>query len=93
MIFSHILLDNERSKGIVRGIYTADADSTDEGAPLLQLIVKNLNMANKNNADVRVLIGYLCLLCVWLWDSPKSVGDFLAEESHFQMVSFLASVK
>ncbi|CAG8460120.1 7921_t:CDS:10 [Paraglomus brasilianum] len=91
VIFSHILLDNERSKGIVRGIYTADADSTDEGAPLLQLIVKNLNMANKNNADVRVLIGYLCLLCVWLWDSPKSVGDFLAEESHFQMLITLVT--
>jgi len=93
VIFSHILLYNERSKNIVRGIYTTDADSTDGGASLLQLIVKNLNMANKNNADVRVLIGYLCLLCVWLWDSPKSVGDFLAEASHLQMVSFLASVK
>ena len=43
-------------------------------------------IATKQNADVRVLIGYLCILCIWLWDSPISVKEFLSESSHLQMV-------
>jgi hypothetical protein len=35
----------------------------------------------------RVMVGYLVLLCTWLWDSPRTVKDFLSESANLQVVS------
>jgi hypothetical protein len=35
----------------------------------------------------RVMVGYLVLLCSWLWDSPKTVKEFLSESGNLQVVS------
>ena len=35
----------------------------------------------------RVMVGYLVLLCTWLWDSPRSVKEFLSESGNIQVVS------
>ncbi|CAG8438332.1 4785_t:CDS:10 [Ambispora gerdemannii] len=86
VIFSHILKNNERAKEYARLIDTGDVENDEEAVSLLHAIAGNLMIATRNNADVRVLIGYLCLLCVWLWDSPKSVRDFLSEGSHLQIL-------
>ena len=37
----------------------------------------------------RVMVGYLVLLCTWLWDSPKTVKDFLSESANLQVVCAL----
>lgn len=37
----------------------------------------------------RVMVGYLVLLCTWLWDSPKTVKEFLSESANLQVVSDL----
>ena len=34
----------------------------------------------------RVMVGYLVLLCTWLWDSPKTVTEFLSESANLQVV-------
>lgn len=34
----------------------------------------------------RVMVGYLMVLCVWMWESPRSVREFLAEGSNIQVV-------
>ncbi len=34
----------------------------------------------------RVMVGYLVLLCTWLWDSPKTVKEFLSESANLQVV-------
>ncbi|GHJ85164.1 hypothetical protein NliqN6_1566 [Naganishia liquefaciens] len=34
----------------------------------------------------RVMVGYLILLCTWLWDSPKSVKEFLNDSSNIQVL-------
>lgn len=39
----------------------------------------------------RVMVGYLILLCTWLWDSPKTVREFLNESSNLQVVSLFVS--
>jgi intracellular protein transport protein USO1 len=89
VIFSHILINNERSKELARGIFIGNGDDNgEESVSLLHSIAGNLMMATRQNADARVLIGYLCVLCVWLWDSPISVKEFLSESAHLQMVSF-----
>lgn len=37
----------------------------------------------------RVMVGYLVLLCTWLWDSPKTVREFLSESANLQVVSVI----
>ena len=34
----------------------------------------------------RVMVGYLMVLCVWTWESPKTVKEFLSEGSNLQVV-------
>ncbi|CAG8447457.1 5180_t:CDS:10 [Dentiscutata heterogama] len=85
VIFSHILINNEKSKELARGIMIGE-DNVDDHIPLLHSIVGNLILATRQNADVRVLIGYLCVLCIWLWDSPQSVKEFLSKDAHLQIL-------
>jgi hypothetical protein len=33
------------------------------------------------------MVGYLALLCTWLWDSPRTVREFLSESGNLQVVS------
>lgn len=80
---------NGNNWGIDNGGDGGGGSSNEEHVTLLDLIAKNLMMATRQNADVRVLIGYLCLLCVWLWDNPHCVKQFLSEPAHLQTVSFL----
>ena len=44
----------------------------------------------RNNGEdedwTRVMVGYLVLLCAWLWDSPKTVKEFLSESANLQVV-------
>ena len=35
----------------------------------------------------RVMVGYLIVLSVWCWESPKTVRDFLSEGANMQVVS------
>lgn len=56
---------------------------------LIHAIAAALMVAVKGQADVRVTLGYLALLCVWCYDSPRSIKDFLSEGAHLQFVSDL----
>lgn len=50
--------------------------------------VKEGGIATSEEEDwARVMVGYLVLLCTWLWDSPKSVKEFLSESANLQVVS------
>jgi hypothetical protein len=50
---------------------------------------KEGRMAGSTEEDdwTRVMVGYLVLLCTWLWDSPKTVKEFLSESANLQVVS------
>ena len=41
----------------------------------------------------RAMVGYLVLLCTWLWDSPKTVKEFLKESANLQVVSRVLKVR
>lgn len=38
----------------------------------------------------RAMVGWLEVLAVWMWDSPKTVKEFLSEGANLQVVSFLS---
>ena len=60
---------------------------------------ESLNRAAKEGRNTgededwtRVMVGYLGLLCTWLWDSPKTVKEFLSESANLQVVRLYLSL-
>jgi intracellular protein transport protein USO1 len=45
-----------------------------------------LLVASRESADVRVLVGLLILVAMWLYDSTKAVIEFLSEGSNLQFL-------
>lgn len=87
-ILSHIIRNNDRAKMIAGSIVFGDEANGEDPVPLLHHVVAQLLMATKNPAtNARIPVGYLCLLCTWLYDSPASVSLFLTESTHVQFVS------
>ncbi|KAG2210898.1 hypothetical protein INT47_000052 [Mucor saturninus] len=86
-ILSHIIRNNEKAKEIAGSIVFGDEANGEDPVPLLHHIVAQLLMATKNpSTNARIPIGYLCLLCTWLYDSPTSVSLFLTESTHVQFL-------
>jgi len=89
VLFSHILQNNPRAKGIALAITFGDEENGEDPVSLIHAITAALMVAVKGHADVRVALGYLALLCVWCYESPKSIKEFLSEGAHLQFVCFL----
>ncbi|EIE87313.1 hypothetical protein RO3G_12024 [Rhizopus delemar RA 99-880] len=86
-ILSHVIRQSEKAKHVVGSIVFGDESKGEDPVPLLHHVVAQLLMATKDpNANPRIPIGYLTLLCVWLYESPASVGLFLAESTHAQFL-------
>ncbi|OXB35280.1 hypothetical protein LQV05_006036 [Cryptococcus neoformans] len=116
LLLSHLIRNSEHAKKLAREISFPSGDTDpdhdpdsaieveEDKIPLLQLIVGNLMLASREQAEsvnraarnggaeatreeeewTRVMVGYLALLCTWLWDSPKSVKEFLSESNNLQ---------
>ncbi|KAI7816738.1 p115 like vesicle tethering protein [Gamsiella multidivaricata] len=91
VLFSHILQNNARAKAIALAITFGDEEHGEDPVSLIHAIAAALMVAVKGRADVRVALGYLALLCVWCYDSPKSIKDFLSEGAHLQFLIELIS--
>ncbi|KAF9404858.1 hypothetical protein BGZ94_003905 [Podila epigama] len=91
VLFSHIVQNNPRAKGIALAITFGDEENGEDPVSLIHAITAALMVAVKSHADVRVALGYLALLCVWCYDSPKSIKEFLSEGAHLQFLIELIS--
>ncbi|KAF9355529.1 hypothetical protein BGX26_006435 [Mortierella sp. AD094] len=91
VLFSHILQNNARAKAIALAINFGDEENGEDPVSLIHAIAAALMVAVKGQADVRVALGYLALLCVWCYESPKSIKDFLSEGAHLQFLIELIS--
>ncbi|KAF9377653.1 hypothetical protein CPC16_011732 [Podila verticillata] len=91
VLFSHILQNNSRAKGIALAITFGDEENGEDPVSLIHAITAALMVAVKGHADVRVALGYLALLCVWCYESPKSIKEFLSEGAHLQFLIELIS--
>ncbi|RCH80087.1 hypothetical protein CU097_001278, partial [Rhizopus azygosporus] len=86
-ILSYVIRNNEKAKEIAGNIVFGDETKGEDLIPLLHQIVAQLLMAMKNHmTNPRIPIGYLTLLCTWLYESPKSVASFLSESTHAQFL-------
>lgn len=64
---------------------------------LVNLVIGNLMFAQREYGTpagqimseewTRVMVGYIILLSVWMWESPKTVKEFLSEGTNLEVVS------
>lgn len=91
VIFLHLIYNDEEAKNLATSFKEGDADAGEEVVTAIQSISANLVAALEHNYDPRIIIGYLMLLCTWLYEDSPAVDDFLNEASSVQ--SLVSTVK
>ncbi|KAE8353625.1 p115 like vesicle tethering protein [Aspergillus coremiiformis] len=91
VLMFHLLFENAEAKAIAMGVTEGDTDSGEEVITCIQSIVGNLITGMQRGDDERISLGYLMLLCGWLFEEPDAVNDFLGEGSSIQ--SLLQEIK
>ncbi|KAI9040848.1 putative intracellular protein transport protein (UsoA) [Aspergillus affinis] len=84
VLMFHLLFENAEAKAIAMEVTEGDAESGEEVITCIQTIVGNLITGIQRGDDERITLGYLMLLCGWLFEEPDAVNDFLGEGSSIQ---------
>ncbi|KAF9886288.1 hypothetical protein FE257_011547 [Aspergillus nanangensis] len=84
VLMFHLLFENAEAKTIAMGVTEGDAENGEEVITCIQTIVGNLITGIQRGDDERITLGYLMLLCGWLFEEPDAVNDFLGEGSSIQ---------
>ncbi|KAL2869338.1 putative intracellular protein transport protein (UsoA) [Aspergillus lucknowensis] len=84
VLLFHLLFENAEAKSVAMGVTEGDAERGEEVITCIQTIAGNLITGMKRGDDERISIGYLMLLCGWLFEEPDAVNDFLGEGSSIQ---------
>ncbi|KAI9368439.1 p115 like vesicle tethering protein [Aspergillus egyptiacus] len=84
ILMFHLLFENAEAKSVAMGVTEGDAENGEEVITCIQTIAGNLITGMKRGDDERISIGYLMLLCGWLFEEPDAVNDFLGEGSSIQ---------
>lgn len=84
VLMFHLILDDSEAKATVMKVTEGDAESGEEVVTSVQTVVGNLITGMQRGDDERITVGYLMLLCGWLFEDPDVVNDFLGEGSSIQ---------
>ncbi|KAA8651742.1 putative intracellular protein transport protein (UsoA) [Aspergillus tanneri] len=84
VLMFHLLFENAEAKAIAMEVTEGDAENGEEVITCIQTIVGNLVTGIQRGDDERISLGYLMLLCGWLFEEPDAVNDFLGEGSSIQ---------
>ena len=82
----HLSFDDPQAKNMLMEIIEGDEDQGEEVLTCIQAISGNLAAALQGIDDERVVIGYLMLLCGWLFEHPNAVNDFLEDSSVLEVL-------
>lgn len=91
VLLYHLISEDGEAKAMAMKVSEGDASSGEEVVTCIQTITSNLIEGMQRNDDDRVLIGYLMLLCGWLYEDLDAVDDFLGEGSNVQRLAELTS--
>ncbi|KAI9825758.1 MAG: hypothetical protein M1819_000476 [Sarea resinae] len=80
----HLIYEDSEAKTLAMSVSEGDASSGEEVVTCIQAIAANLIAGLQRGEDERVSVGYLMLLCSWLFEDPDAVNDFLLEGSSIQ---------
>ena len=86
VLLFHLLYDNFDAKNTAMKVAEGDADKGEEVVTCIQALSGNLISAQQKDEDERVSIGYLMVLCGWLYEDHDAVNDFLGEGSNVQSI-------
>lgn len=84
VLMFHLLFDDSEAKATAMGVTEGDAESGEEVVTSVQSVVGNLITGLQRGDDERITVGYLMLLCGWLFEDPDVVNDLLGEGSTIQ---------
>lgn len=84
VLLFHLVYEDPEAKSLTMGVTEGDAEHGEEVITCIQAITGNLIDGLHRGDDERVSIGYLMLLCGWLFEDPDAVNDFLGEGSSIQ---------
>ncbi|KAJ9272846.1 hypothetical protein DTO212C5_1107 [Paecilomyces variotii] len=84
VLMFHLLFEDPEAKAIAMKVTEGDAESGEEVVTCVQTILGNLITGMQRGDDERITVGYLMLLCGWLFEDPDAVNDFLGEGSSIQ---------
>lgn len=84
ILIFHLIFDDPDAKALAMSVAEGDASQGEEVVTCIQTIAANLINDIQRGEDDRVIVGYLMLLCGWLFEEPDAVSDFLGEGSNLQ---------
>ncbi|KAK2880175.1 hypothetical protein FQN49_000494 [Arthroderma sp. PD_2] len=84
VLLFHLIYEDPEAKATAMKVTEGDAENGEEVVTSVQAIAGNLITGIQRNDDERISVGYLMLLCGWLYEDPDVVNDFLGEGSSVQ---------
>jgi hypothetical protein len=84
VLMVHLVFENPEAKALAMKVTEGNAESGEEVITCVQMIAGNLVTGMQRGDDERMSVAYLMLLCVWLFEDPDVVNDFLGEGSIIQ---------
>ncbi|KAJ5774860.1 hypothetical protein N7457_009756 [Penicillium paradoxum] len=84
VLMFHLLFDDAEAKAEAMRVTEGDAESGEEVVTSVQFVIGNLITGLQRGDDERITVGYLMLLCGWLFEDPDVVNDLLGEGSSIQ---------
>ena len=86
VLLFHLLYEDFDAKNIAMSVAEGDAEKGEEVITCIQTLSLNLISGEQKDENPRVSIGYLIILCGWLYEDHDAVNDFLGEGSNVQSI-------
>lgn len=86
VLLFHLLYEEEDAKNIAMSVKDGNAENGEEVVTCIQALSGNMINSGRIGEDERVTIGYLMVLCGWLYEDHDAVNDFLGEGSNLQSI-------
>ena len=86
VLLFHLLHEDFDAKNSAMAVKNGDAENGEEVVTCIQALTGNMISGERKGEDERVTIGYLMILCGWLYEDHDGVNDFLGEGSNVQSI-------
>lgn len=86
VLLFHLLYEDFEAKNVAMVVKDGNAENGEEVVTCIQALSSNIINTGRKGEDERVAIGYLMVLCGWLFEDHDAVNDFLEEGSNVQSI-------
>ena len=91
VLLFHLIYEDFDAKNLAMGVHEGNANEGEEVVTCIQALSTNLISGEHKSEDPRISLGYLMVLCGWLYEDPDAVNDFLGEGSNVQSIAQLVA--